>query len=95
MEIPGNVETRDRFPVLREDEIDVVAFGSIPVKLLHLLSALGVYAFRCPLLLHDTFEEALPLIEPVCVSVAVSVSVPLLLKITVKVCTPASPATNV
>src|ERR1700676_2676051 len=44
---------------------------------------------------HDAFTEALPLIEPVWVSVTVSVCVPLLLKITVKVCTPASAATNV
>jgi len=45
--------------------------------------------------LHDAFTEALPLIEPVCVSVAVSVCVPLLLKVTRNVCTPASAATNV
>ena len=49
----------------------------------------------CVHVLHDTFTEALPLIEPVCVSVAVSVCVPLLLKVIVKVCTPASAATNV
>jgi hypothetical protein len=45
--------------------------------------------------LHDTFTEALPLIEPVCVSVACNVSVPVLLNVTMNVCTPASAATNV
>ena len=44
---------------------------------------------------HNTFVEPLPLIEPVCVSVAVRVCVPVFLKVTVKVCTPASAEVNV
>jgi hypothetical protein len=50
MEVSGNAESRDRLPVLPDDVIDFVAFGSIPAELLLLLSALGGLAFRCQLL---------------------------------------------